>query len=206
MLGFRESLRDFFRVAIMKIEREIVGHLVEHQRRARLDRLGGLEHRRERLDIERDRFGGVLGVGNGLRDHTGDRIADETHFVGGQRRPRHVMDRRAVAVLQRHVAFEPAITGEIVRGQHGEHARHRLGGAGIDRADDAVRLAAAHHHGIGLAGAGHIVGITALAAHQRGVFGAANRLADAEFGQRKRGFGGSVVHVRAGGFRRGMLR
>ena len=58
-------------------------------------------------------------------------------------------------------------------------------------------VAAAHHHRIGLAGPADVVGVGAFAAHQLGVFAATDRLADAEFGQRKGGFGGSVIHAGA---------
>ena len=42
-------------------------------------------------------------------------------------------------------------------------------------------MGAAHDHGIGLAGQVEVVGVAALAPHQRGVLLAAHRLADAEF-------------------------
>ena len=200
VLGFGECVGDLFGVAIVKIEREIVRHGVEQQRRARLDRFGRREHRRQRLDVERDRLGGVLGLRNRLGDDAGDRIADKTHFVGGERRTRRVVDRRAVAVLQRKPAFEPAITFEIGRGIDRQHARHRLGRGGVDRPDDTMRLAAADQHGVSLAGPADVVGIAAFAAHQFGVFAAADRLANAEFGQGKRNFCGSVIHAGKTGF------
>ena len=139
-----------------------------------------------------------LALRDGFRDHAGDRIADETHFVGGQRRARRVFDRRAVAALERQIAFQPAIGGKIGAGQNRQHARHGLGGVGIDAADDPVRLARAHHHRIGLVRQVDIVGVAAFAAHQSRVFFARDRLSDAEFGLRKGGFGGSVIHF--GGF------
>ena len=197
VLGLGKGLGDFGGIAIVEIERDIVRHRIEQQRRARLDRVGGLEHRGERLDIEHDGLGRVLGLGDGLRNHAGDRIADIAHLVGGQRRPRRVADRRAVAVLERQVAFERAVAGQIGGGIDRQHARHRLGGGGVDAADDAMGNAAAHHHRIGLAGPADVVGVAAFAAHQRGVLAAPDRLADAEFGQRKRGFGGSVIHAGA---------
>jgi hypothetical protein len=47
---------------------------------------------------------------------------------------------------------------------------------------------------MGLAGKIDVVGVTALAANELGVFGAAHRLTDAEFGQRQCGFSRSVIH------------
>ena len=75
-----------------------------------------LDHRGQRLDVERHRFGGVLGLRDGFRHHAGDRIADEAHLVGRQRRARRIADRRAVAALERQIAFEPAIAGEVGAG------------------------------------------------------------------------------------------
>ena len=133
MRGLGEGLGDLLGVAVVIIERDIARHVVEDQRRARLHRLARIDHRGQRLDVERHRFGGILGLRDGLRDHAGDRIADEAHLVAGERRPRRVADRRAVAVLERQVALEPAIAGKIGGGQHREHARHGLGGRGVDR-------------------------------------------------------------------------
>jgi hypothetical protein len=61
-----------------------------------------------------------------------------------------------------------------------------------------MSVAAANHHSIGLAGAAEIIRVAALAPHQFRVFAATDRLTDAEFGQRKRDFGGSVIHFGRG--------
>ena len=99
MLRLGKGLGDFGGIAIVIIERDVVRHLVEHQRRAGLDRFGRLEHDGQRLDIERHSFGRIFGLRDGFRDHAGNRIADEAHFVAGKCRPRRVADRRSVAVL-----------------------------------------------------------------------------------------------------------
>ena len=57
-----------------------------------------------------------------------------------------------------------------------------------------MSVAAANHHRIGLAWPADIVGVATLAAHEHRVFAAPDRLSDAEFGQRKGSFGGSVIH------------
>ena len=62
-----------------------------------------------------------------------------------------------------------------------EHAGHPLGGRRADPLDDSMGMAGAHHPAIGLAGQGEIVGVFALAAHQRVVFLAAHRLPDPVF-------------------------
>ena len=149
-----EGLGDLVLVAIVIVERDIARHVIPDLRRAGLRRLARADHRGQRLDVERDRFGGVLGLRDRLRDHAGDRIADEAHFVAGERRPRRIADRRAVAALERQVAFEPAIAGQIGGGIDREHARHRFGGGGVDGADDAVgdRCCAPSPHRPGRAG------------------------------------------------------
>ena len=118
-----------------------------------------------------------------LGDDAGDGVADEAHLVGRQRRARRLPHRRAVPILERHDAFERAVFGEVGAGIDAKHARHRARGRGVDALDHAMRDAAAHHHRIGLAGELDVVGVAALAAHQRGVLGAGHRLADAELHQ-----------------------
>ena len=94
----------------MIVERDIVRALRRKAAARRAWRASrAIDHRRQRLDVERDRFGRILGLRDRLGDHAGDRIADEAHLVGRQRRARRVLDRRAVAALERQIAFEPAI-------------------------------------------------------------------------------------------------
>ena len=66
-------------------------------------------------------------------------------------------------------------------------------------------LAAAHHDSIGLAGAADVVGVGTFTTNQLGIFAATDRLADTEFGQRKRGFCSSVIHCGIGGLWGGVL-
>ena len=101
-----------------------------------------------------------------------------------------VRDLRHVGAEEFWAAFE-----EVMAGEDGEHAGHRLRGRGVDAADDTVRVAAAHHHGIGLPGYVDVVGIAAFPAHELGVFGASHRLADTEFCRGQSGFDRPVVHA-----------
>ena len=57
-----------------------------------------------------------------------------------------------------------------------------------------MRVAAADHHSIGLARSIEIIGVAAFAPYQFGVFAATYWLTNAKFGQRKCGFGGSIIH------------
>ena len=141
---------------------------------------------RQRLDVDLDRFGRVLRLQQRLGDHAGDRVADEAHLVGRHCRPRRLLHLAAVAVLERHDAFERAVAGrgEIRAGVDAEHARHGARRRGVDLADDPVGMAAAHHHRMGLPRRADVVGEAAFPAHELGVLAALHRLADGEFGDR----------------------
>ena len=178
-----EGFGNLGRIAIVIVERDIVRHGIEDQRRAGLHCISGCEHDRQRIDVDRHSLGGVLCLRNGFRDDTDNRIADITNFVAGKGGARRVTDRRSVAALERHVAFERPVGGQIGRGINTEHARHRLRRVGADRADDAVGFTAADDDGVDLAGPVEIIRVAAFAAHQFGIFAAPHRLADAEFGQ-----------------------
>ena len=99
-----------------------------------------------------DRFGGILRRQHRLGDDESDRIADVAHLVGRQRLAQRLLHRRAVAIVERHDAFERAVALQIGAGIDAEHARHFARGFDVDGANDAVGVLAAHHHRIGLAG------------------------------------------------------
>ena len=183
MGGGGEGGVDLGGVAIVIVERDVVGDVIVELRRAGLGGFRGVGHGRQRIDIEFDGFGGVARLRQRLGDHEGHGIADKAHLVGHQRRAVGLQQRRAVAVLQRQAAGEGVVIGggEVGAGPDPEHAGHRLGGRGVDAADDAVGVAGAHHPGIGLPRQAEIVGVFALAADQRVVFLAADRLPDAVF-------------------------
>ena len=169
---------DFCAVAIVIIERDVVRDVIIELRRAGFCGLRGIGHGRQRLDVEFDGLRRIARLCRRFRDHEGDGIADKAHFVGRQRRTVGLQQRRAVPALQGQATGERVVTGgfEILAGPDAEHTRHRLGGGGVDPPDDPVGMAGAHHPAIGLAGQGEIVGVSALAAHQRVVFLAAHRL------------------------------
>ena len=137
----------------------------------------------QRVYVEFDRFRGFLGLHCGHGHHAGHRIADEPHLVGGECRPRRLVHRRAVAVLQRGEAFQRAVAGcaEVCAGIDREHPGHCQRRRGVDALDHPVGMARPHHRRIGLTGQVHIVGIAAAALHQHRVLGARDRLADSEF-------------------------
>lgn len=169
-------------VAKVKIERNVARHVVVELRRAFTRGLFSRNDRGEGIDIDSDRFGGILRLRYGFGDNAGDRIADIAHAINRQRLAPRLAQRRAVAIVQRHGAFERAVTFQIVgAGVDAEHPRHFQRRGFIDGADDAVGVAAPNHHGIGLAGKADVVGIIAPAAQQQRVFLARYRLPNGEF-------------------------
>ena len=162
MRGRGEGGIDRGGVAEMIVERNVAGHVVVKQRSALARRVFGRYDGGERIDVDLDRFGGVLRGKDGLGDDAGDRIADIAHLVFRQRAAPRLFHRRAVAAFERHIAFERAVALKIGGGIDRKHARHFPGRVGVDGADHAMAVAAAHHHRIGLAGQADVVGIAAL--------------------------------------------
>ena len=70
---------------------------------------------------------------------------------------------------------------EIVLHEHAEHSGHRARSRGVDRQQPSMRMAATHHHRIGLAGKIQIIGVTPFATQKLGVFLARYRLAHGKF-------------------------
>src|SRR5262249_6171684 len=87
----------------------------------------------------------------------------------------------AVAVLERHDAFEGAVFGEIGTGIDPEYAGELARSGCVDGLDHTVGSTAADHDCIGLAGKLDVVGVVALSAHQDRICAARHRLPDAEF-------------------------
>ena len=112
---------DLVAVAIVEIEPDIGRDLVVEQRGIGRRRGARGGHRRQRVDVDFDQFGGVLGGGNGQGDHRGDRFADMAHLAGGERVMRRGQHRRAVAVVH-----------DLPRRQAADAAGRQIG-RGIDR-------------------------------------------------------------------------
>ena len=62
MGGAGKRRRDRLAIAVMEIEPDIAGHVIVQPRRARRRRGGRLGHRGQRIDIDDDRLGRVLGL------------------------------------------------------------------------------------------------------------------------------------------------
>ena len=183
--GLGEGFVDLRRVAVVVVGADIARHVVEHHGRARLRSLARVGDGGQRLDVEDDGFGGILGLCLRLGDDEGHRVADEAHLVGGQRVARRRLHRRAVALRHHHHGLQRAIAGgvEVGAGPDAEHARHLARFLGVDALDDAVRDLAAHHYAPGLIRHADIVAVAAFALQQGRVLVARHRLADGEFHQ-----------------------
>ena len=96
------------RVADMPVVADIAGDLVMHGRRAGGDRRLQRRDGRQHVVVDVDRLAGVLGLGLGLGDHHGDRIADEAHLADRQHRMHRLRHRRAVLVVDLPAAGDAA--------------------------------------------------------------------------------------------------
>ncbi len=161
---------------------DVVAVFVPHHRGAGFRRLGDIGDGGQRIVVDHDQFGGVLGLGQRVRDDHDDRIADVTDPIADQRRPLRGEHRGAVAFLARHVGFRhgDAVGDVIGRGVNGDHAGRRFGRVRVDTGNVRVRVWGADEDAPGLARQDVVILIMAAAGQQPHVFITADRLADAE--------------------------
>jgi hypothetical protein len=126
--GAGEGRIDFGGIAIVIVEGDVVGDVIVKLRRAGPGGFGGIGHRRQRLDVELDRFGRVARLRHRFGHDEGEGIADIAHLVGRKRHAVGLQQGRAVAALQRQAADEGLVAGRfhVGAGPHPEHAGHRL--------------------------------------------------------------------------------
>ena len=120
---------DLGGVAVMIIQRHIVGDVIVKLRRAGLCRFLGISDGRQRVDIDHDRFAGIAGLRKRFGDDERNGIADVAHLVGHKRGAVSLKEGRAVAALEWQPAGERAVigAGEIGSRPDAEHTGHRLG-------------------------------------------------------------------------------
>ncbi len=164
MGGLGEGLGDFAFIAVVEVERDIIRRDVIEHRRAGADGAGKIGDGGQGLDVEDDRFRGVFCLQQCFRHDEGHGIADKAHLVHRERGPGRALQGRAVAVGRLGFALKQAVAAEIRARIDAEHSRHGARLRGLDRADHAMGMAAAHHHRIGLARQRDIVGVATLAA------------------------------------------
>ena len=129
---------------------------------------GVVGDRGQRLVVDLDQLGRVLGEVAAVRDDQGDRVAGEPGLAVGERRPRRV----------RHLVPGPGVPGladvavEVGGGEDGVHAGQRQRGRRVDRDDARPRVRAADEAGVQHARPGDVVDEGARAGQQPGVLDA----------------------------------
>ncbi len=87
----------------MRIDQDIIWHLVPDRWRAGAHGVFGVQHERQFLVHDIDRLGGVERLRFGLRHHHGDGFADMARLVGGQQHMRADEDLAAAGPGELHV-------------------------------------------------------------------------------------------------------
>ena len=169
-------------VAHLEHVRHVVRALVPYRCCARPRGVRRRRDRRQRLVVDRDLLRGVLGLRERFGDHECDRIADVAHAPAREPRMRPREHRRAVRALAlegERGRAEP-LGGEVVAGQHRDHARGRRCRGDVDRADARAGVRRAQHDHVRLSGQVHVVDEPSLPAQEPRVFEPGDGLADAE--------------------------
>ena len=120
---------------------------------------------RQRLEVDHDQVGGVLGDVAALGDDERDGVAHEAHLVLGQRRTRHLGDVRA----DRGVPLLPGTRVQVGGDEHGVHAGECLRLADVDGLDAGPGEGAAHEARMEHPGAGDVVDERPRAGEEPGV-------------------------------------
>jgi hypothetical protein len=125
-----------------------------------------IDRGRQHVVIDRDKSCGILGDIAVAGDDDGDRLADERHLTVGERE-RPALVEFCAGIRNTHHAPLPQHRGKIVERQHGDDPGHGAGRAGVDAADQRVRMRAAHESRVQRAGSGNVIDETAAAGQQR---------------------------------------
>ena len=149
-----------------------------YARRSRLERSGGSDRRRQRVPLDRNCLGGVARLRQRVGDHERERIADMAHRVPRQDR---IGWNRDLGVGELRMARQVAEPHGIGGGEHQGHARHRAGLRRIDDAKARMRVRRTYDRRMEHPRGRQIGDIAAIAAQQRVVLLARERLAETEF-------------------------
>ena len=102
----------------------------------------------ERLVIDLDALGGIVGLRQRVGDDSHDRLAAVAHRGACQREARRLHHRGAVARANRpqRPHRRHAVRRHVGAGEHSHHAGHGLGGRGVDPANACMGVGRAHQH------------------------------------------------------------
>ena len=147
VLCLGENLLDLVGVAIAHRRHDIVGCGRPHHRRAGLDRLQGIDDRRQHLVVHHDRLRRGLRLHARFRHHGGDRLAGVTHHFMRKQPPRRHRHRRAVRALEDVQRREAAdiVLDEIGAGVDRGDAGHLCRVSRVDRHNLRMRMRRAQH-------------------------------------------------------------
>ena len=162
-------------------KRNVARIVVPYRGCAGRGRLLDVAHRRQRLIVDFDQFGGAARLSLAVGDHEGDPVADRTRLVAGQQRTRCAIALRRTEIL-RHGRNQHAelVGGDVLGREHAEHAigLGRLGS--IDPLDARMAMRRHHHHAVGLLRQDDIVDITPAPGDEAMILDPPHRLTDTE--------------------------
>ncbi len=140
--------------------------------RALVERVGEIDVGRLLLVVDLDRLGGVLGLVVAVGHDHRHRVADIADGVDRHHRMRRRLVRLAVLVLDHPAADQAADlgVGDVLAGEDRDHARHRLGGRGVDALDLGVGVRRTQEVRVGRARERQVVDIAAGAGQEALVF------------------------------------
>jgi hypothetical protein len=172
MPGAREGGIGRGLVAEMPLVAGVVARDIVDDGRALGQRVGHADRRRQHVVIDDDRLARVFRLRVGVGDDDADMVADIAHLALRQRRMAARLHRRAVLVVDHPAADQPAdlVGGEIVAGQHGQHAGLGQRRRRVDSLDRGVRVRRTHEIGVGLSRDIDVVGVAALAGDIANIF------------------------------------
>jgi hypothetical protein len=141
-----------------------------------------VDHHRQIFVVDHDGFRRVARLLHGVGHHRRHRLADETGAFLGQGMARRACAVAAVGALEARGAGHglDASLGHVGACDHAQHARHRSGGARVDRTDACVGVGGTKENEVCLFRQRDVVGVSAGAGQKAFVLEAAHRLAAAE--------------------------
>ena len=155
---------------------DIAAEVVPDRRARLVERLFHRADRRQLLVVHLDQLAGVLGGGAARGDDDRDRVADQPHLVGGQRRLRWAVDGLRADELERQRALR-----HLGAGEHEGDARRAASRDRLHTEDASVRERAAQERGVQHPGELQVVHVAAAAGQDARVLHAGDASADETF-------------------------
>jgi hypothetical protein len=147
-----------------------------------LEGLLQIDHRRQRLVVDRDELGGLARLRLGLGDDEGDAVTDAAHAICQQYRPHRAEAFGPTPVLRHEMRRNAAdlVRDRIGAGEHQHNAGRRPRRRHIDALYLGVRMGREHRDAMALPRQVHVADIRAPPRQEAPVLDATNSLTDAE--------------------------